>query len=676
MNLRRTIFGALAGAAVLASVAAPGANAQIYNEFSLSIQARPYQPQSNRGTVLTRSQFRNLFAPTVIDPDNGVAGPINLPFAFEYDNQVYTQIYVCVNGWISFRAPSAFLTDNPYSLFDASPPNLTVAPYFGDHYLRTPGFDNTDPQGRPYTPSNIRVVSIPAGPTTQASFVIEWENLNINYMFDPLDPTNPLAPVANVKAQATSVGTFQCWLIQAPTGSASQQGDIEFDYGPVGASGIVKTSGASVGIEDLPPIPGGQTTFINAVAYRESGGIMDSAITSHSLTKVWPPTGFPGQAFVFTGNRVQRLDNWGDGDADLTQLNPTLPAFIRQDQRRFVTFLDVMDILRHTASRNVQFDSTYGRNGFHGDVNHNGRFYYSTRNYNNTTDSLDLFGNIVRYRVGFPTKSTNYQTPFPGDNSFTGFLFDADQQDAALIMLYLSAKLPVLPWLPDTLPSFTGKAALGVANDVVVSKGYNVTGRQVEIPVRFNGSVNGAMGVALEAAGGTRIVDVRPMAKTDAAWVEATASNDRVAIAAAGSFNVGDVIATLVVEAAPNGDVTFDNVKVGDETKGLKKFNAYGSVNGETGALSLSQNSPNPFTVGSTTVVGYTLPADGKVTVRIFDVLGREVRMLAEGFRNGGTYTAEWNGLDAAGMPVQAGVYYCRVDAAGQSRTISMQVQK
>lgn len=672
MNLRRTIFGAMAGIAVLSSAATPGAVAQISSEFGISIAARPYQPQAARGTTLQRNQFHNLFAPTVVDPDNGVAGPINLPFPFEYNNQVYTQIYICVNGWISFRAPSAFLTDNPYSLFDASPPNLTVAPYFGDHYLRTVGFDNTDPQGRPYTPSTIRVVSVPGAGNVPAHFIIEWENLNINYAFDPTDPNNPAAPVANVKPQATSIGTFQTWLYQAPAGSPSQQGDIEFHYGPVGNSGIVKVSGASVGIEDAAAIPGGQTSFINAVAFRESGGNMDSATLSRRLTSVWPPTGFPGQAFIFTGFRTQRLDNWGDGDADLTQLDATLPQFIRDDQRRFVSFLDVMRILRHDASRNVQFDSTYGRHGFHGDVNHNGRFYYSTRNFDNTADSVDQFGNLVRYKVLFPTKSTNYQTPFPGDNSFTGFLFDADQQDAALIMLYLAAKLPTLPWLPDTLPHFTGKAVRGVANDVELHKGFKVSGNRVEIPVRFNGSLNGALGVAMDAANGTRIVDVKPMAKTDESWVLAEKSDagDRVSIAAAGSFNVGDVIATLVVEAASSGEVTFQNVKVGDEMKGLKKFNVSGS------SADLSQNTPNPFTVGSTTVIGYTMPADGKVTVRVYDVLGREVATLVDGVQSAGTYAAEWNGLTMTGAPVQAGVYYCRIDAGGESRTISMQVQK
>src|SRR5205823_1746689 len=132
-----------------------------------------------------------------------------------------------------------------------SPPNLTVAPYFGDHYLRKPGFDNTDPAGQPYTPSFIRYVSVPTSGTTPAQFIIEWENLNINYRFDLNDIDNPFA--SNVQPHATSVGTFQVYLIQADPNDPSQPGCIEFHYGPEGsliAPGVVKNSGASVGIED------------------------------------------------------------------------------------------------------------------------------------------------------------------------------------------------------------------------------------------------------------------------------------------------------------------------------------------------------------------------------------------------------------------------------------------
>jgi hypothetical protein len=687
MKLRRTVLGIAAGAALMA-LATQGAVAQIYSQFQLSIQPRVYQPQIGSGVTITRGQFKDLFSPSVVDPDDGVAGPFAIGFPFEYNNQVYTQFYVCVNGWVSFQNPGAYITNDPYSLFTNARPNLTVAPYFGDHYLRTNGFDASDPSGRPYTPSVIRYVPVQGSGTTPSKLIIEWQDLNVNYRFDPTDPDNPFAPVANVQPQATSIASFQVYLIQAPSTSVSQQGDIEFHYGPAGSSGIVKLSGASVGIEDEPAVPGGATTFMNAVAFREMGGttwppskiVFDSTIGSRRLTRVWPPTGFPGQAFIFTGERVRRIDNWGDGDADLTQLDVTVPQFIRADQRRFVTFLDVIRILRHQATRmiseGVDFDSTYGRHGFHGDVNHNGRFYYSTRTLDNTADSI-VSGNLVRYKRLFPTKTTNYQLPFPNDNSFSGFLFDADQHDAALIMLFLAAKLPTLPWLHDTLPPFTGKAAIVGANDITLRHAEVVSGNRVEIPITFNGYLrNAALGVGMNAANGTKIIAVHPKAKTDDAWVEAVASEGRVAIAAAGTFHPDDVIATLVVEAAGNGDVTFTDVTVGDDAKAMRRQNIYGAVTGDNG-VNLSQNTPNPFTpnMGST-VIGYMIPVDGQVHIGVYDVLGREVRTLVSTDMKAGSYQVEWDGRDVQGNVVGSGMYYYRIDAAGQSTSRSMQVSK
>jgi hypothetical protein len=696
MKLRRTIFGAVAGAALLALASTQGAVAQIYEEWDISLQPRFYIPQTNQGIQIPRSSFRDNFAPNVVDPDDGVAGPFNIGFPFEYSNQVYTQFYVCVNGWISFQNPGAYITSDPYSLFNAQRPNLTIAPFFGDHYLRTPNFDETDPAGRFYTPSTIRYVNYGADTSGRSVLVVEWEKMNINYMFDPTQPDNPFAPVDQVEPQAPSVGSFQVWLYSAPTGATTPQGSIEFHYGPVGpefpipipdsVGSIVKTSGASVGIEDEPQVPNGNTTFINAVAYREARGswpedaAKDTARTSTRLTRIWPPTGFPGLAFVFSGKGVRRIRDWGDGDADLTQVDMGLPAYIRDDQRRYVTFLDVIRILRNSATRtngrSPLLDSTVGRHAFHGDVNHDGRYYFSSRNYDNTADSIGFNSQIVRYRVNYPTKSTDWRFPQPLDNSFNGFFFEADEFDASLIMLYLAAKLPVLPWLHDTLPHFSGKLVVSnVASDIRVSNGALVGEKRVEIPITFNGYLSGALGVGMNATNGTRIIEVKTMPKTDNAWVEAVSSEDRLALAAAGNFSPDDVIATMVVEANDAGDVTFENVKVGSEQKDVRKFNIYGATTGDASSLSLTSNYPNPFVVGNTTVMGYTLPTDGKVVIRVFDVLGREVKTLVNAPMTHGAYQTEWNGLDNSGKPVQPGVYFCRIESAGKSHTVAMQVK-
>jgi hypothetical protein len=684
MSLRRTFFGALALAAMAVAAAPQEASAQIYNDYDLRLVPRIYQPQQARGVIIPRASFVELFS-GVVDPDNGVAGPIPIGFDFDFNGQTYNQVYVSVNGWISFRNPlttgsAGFFGDDPYSLFNNTRPNLTVAPFFGDHYLRTPGFDDTDPSGRPYTPSFIRYVLREGndGPAGVDTFVVEWENVNINYRFDPTDPDNPFANPANIRPQATSIGTFQLYLIENDSTAEclARQGSIEFHYGPVGNRGIVKVSGASVGIEDEPAVPGGQTNFMNAVAWLQSGFNRDSLIFSRRLTSTYPPTGFPSQVFRFESECRERAPSWGDGDADLTQLNRLIPESIRQDQRLFVTFADVIRILRHAATRQVDFDSIPGRHGFHGDVNHNGRFFYSTRNWNNSADSTNSLGDIIRYKRFFPIKDVNPELPFPNDNSFSGFLFDADEMDAALIMLYLAAKLPVLPWLPDTLPHFTGKASpVRQANDITFGAVRANAGRRVEIPVTFNGAVNGATGVSFDVANGARIIEVRTMPRTERAWVEAVAGESRVALAAVGSFREDDVVAVIVVEADERGDVAFNSLTWNNESKGSRKLNIYGASTGAA-TLSIAPNFPNPFKVNTATTLNYSVPAAGTVTVRVYNVLGHEVATLVDAELEAGSYAAQWNGTDAAGMPVDAGVYYARVESNGVVSTVPMHVEK
>lgn len=65
----------------------------------------------------------------------------------------------------------------------------------------------------------------------------------------------------------------------------------------------------------------------------------------------------------------------------------------------------------------------------------------------------------------------------------------------------------------------------------------------------------------------------------------------------------------------------------------------------------LQQNYPNPFNPATT--IGYQLPAPGIVTLKVFDVLGREVMTLEDGFRQAGWHTVRW---DAAGF--ESGVYF------------------
>ncbi len=85
------------------------------------------------------------------------------------------------------------------------------------------------------------------------------------------------------------------------------------------------------------------------------------------------------------------------------------------------------------------------------------------------------------------------------------------------------------------------------------------------------------------------------------------------------------------------------------------------------GTLSLEQNYPNPF--NPETMISYRLSAAARVSLRVFDLLGREVAVLADGVLPAGTHTVAWN---AAGHP--SGIYFYRLETGLATETRKMAV--
>ncbi len=78
--------------------------------------------------------------------------------------------------------------------------------------------------------------------------------------------------------------------------------------------------------------------------------------------------------------------------------------------------------------------------------------------------------------------------------------------------------------------------------------------------------------------------------------------------------------------------------------------------------FALSQNYPNPF--NPTTKIDFELPIDGKVTLKLYDITGREVAlMLNNELRTAGYYSAVFNGSNFA-----SGTYFYRLDVEGANK--------
>ncbi|MFC1569420.1 chitobiase/beta-hexosaminidase C-terminal domain-containing protein [bacterium] len=79
----------------------------------------------------------------------------------------------------------------------------------------------------------------------------------------------------------------------------------------------------------------------------------------------------------------------------------------------------------------------------------------------------------------------------------------------------------------------------------------------------------------------------------------------------------------------------------------------------------LYQNSPNPF--NPTTVLRFTLPKTAYVSLRIYDILGREVEVLVDERRPSGSYQQLFDGSRLA-----SGIYFARLNTASVNRTIKL----
>lgn len=84
----------------------------------------------------------------------------------------------------------------------------------------------------------------------------------------------------------------------------------------------------------------------------------------------------------------------------------------------------------------------------------------------------------------------------------------------------------------------------------------------------------------------------------------------------------------------------------------------------------LFQNYPNPF--NGYTVIGYSLKVEALVKLTIFDVLGREVRVLVNQKQTSGHYQVQWDGKNNQGGDVPTGKYLYQLKAYGFSEVKEM----
>ncbi len=111
----------------------------------------------------------------------------------------------------------------------------------------------------------------------------------------------------------------------------------------------------------------------------------------------------------------------------------------------------------------------------------------------------------------------------------------------------------------------------------------------------------------------------------------------------------------------------------------LADYEYYGTTNVQgndlpTGSFELHQNYPNPFNPGTT--IRFAISTKSKVQLTVYDILGKEVKSLANDERPQGDYAVQWNGTNDQGTSVGSGIYFVRMYVSGSTGNSGVSTRK
>ncbi len=86
--------------------------------------------------------------------------------------------------------------------------------------------------------------------------------------------------------------------------------------------------------------------------------------------------------------------------------------------------------------------------------------------------------------------------------------------------------------------------------------------------------------------------------------------------------------------------------------------------------LELTNASANP--TRQSAQIRYFLPADARVALEIYDVIGTRIRTLNVGSQEQGEHLLVWDIRNEAGQSVPRGIYFVRLKAAGEARSLRL----
>lgn len=140
--------------------------------------------------------------------------------------------------------------------------------------------------------------------------------------------------------------------------------------------------------------------------------------------------------------------------------------------------------------------------------------------------------------------------------------------------------------------------------------------------------------------------------------------------------DIGNAILNNVSNTTDLFWVDFTAYDIWPEEFAMAKETSYDETCSEIGdseilsKFALYQNYPNPF--NHETVINYTIPEKSDVTIAIFNIMGKNVITLVQGQEEVGYHSVNWDAKDNFGSIVSAGIYFCKIQAGSDIKTIRM----
>jgi hypothetical protein len=555
-----------------------------------------------------------------------------------------------------------------------------VAPYWGNHFLVT-AQDTVSEGANRHLPGEISFKTDTA--YGFKVFTVQWKNIYINLQTPLL--FGQLPPLKN------GIGNFQVKFYECPD-PYSRQGDIEFCYGqvegnPFTTEDVVITRDATVGIKGESNVRGTFADFMNALYFDQAWTTSDdrdyrpdSTRIGLKKTNAWQPSGGSDRRIHYYAiARLQAERYWGDGDADMSKLVGRKHGTFGETQNRYVTFNDARMIMRSVVT-SKQLDSVRKRNAYHGDADHDGRYFYRDTGVikskvNPLLDSLDP-------NTGDPVQGTQ-RTSLPWRNAFYGdslssgtskdpmgidtvvptkintlkmVFFTVDEQDAAYILHYMGGRIESLPFLIDSFPSH-GKVSIDEepATNIIAGMAERLEPNKYIFPVYLNGVNDGPISFKFDVNGTVTSVTTD---NQDGNILTADFENSIAALAGSGSFK-NDVPVAFVTVTTDKPELLLSNIRFNGNETGRQTIYLTGVEESDNNGELLLQNQPNPFT--NSTRIFVNVVDEGQYSLVVYDVLGNKVKTLFNGTLNNGQTMFEWNGLDDSGKAQLNGAYIYRL---------------